>query len=324
MSNIVTNRELSELYTNYKPAYDNLYKVEIFSADGYAFAPGVNDINLTNYISFHTYSVSFNGESLSLERDALTKRFKLKTSNSYSRTDTLTLGWRENVSWEVKQYHDNWLAKFYNRETDNYISYDKEPESRNSANAQLYRNIRVTLMNEEQDESKYKYVIFKNVLPNTTGGISLGWKETPSIVSHSITYYVTEWELLSYKEYIPRLAQSSSVELYSNGSEEINENILLNNSSPSELQKSAQYPITSVILNNQEERFNKSVINSSSSSNETEGSTPLGKTDFLLKKGEDRINSGIVVRERSDEERRNEYFLNKQAEIFNSKFSSKK
>lgn len=259
MSNIVTNLELSELYTNYKPAFDNLYKVEIFSAGSNSNDTSIDNINLENYICFHTYSVSFNGESLSLERDNVTKNFKLKNSNSYTRTDTLTLGWRENISWDVKQYHDNWLARFYDKENDCYISYNKDPDSDYSANVQLYRNIRVTLMNEEQDTSKYKCVVFKKVLPNTTGGISLGWKESPSIVSHNINYYVTEWEIIPYNESVLGKFRNQGNELFFSNGEETNDNIYMNNSSLLELQKGVTNGSNDFLTSRNEELFTQSI-----------------------------------------------------------------
>ena len=80
-TNTFINEALIELYDNYTPQYDNLYKVEIFSNSN---STAIKGINLSNYISFHTTKVSFNGESLSLDRDNVTKNFKLKSSDSFS------------------------------------------------------------------------------------------------------------------------------------------------------------------------------------------------------------------------------------------------
>ena len=58
--------------------YDNLYTVEISSPSTEEIS--IEGFNLENYIKFHATKVSFNGESLSLERDPITKRFKLKNT----------------------------------------------------------------------------------------------------------------------------------------------------------------------------------------------------------------------------------------------------
>ena len=136
---ILTNEALIELYDNYTPQYSNLYKVEIFS-NGYTTA--LDGINLKDYICFHTTKVLFNGESLSLDRDSVTKMFKLKNQDSYNRTNTLSLSWRECDGWKVKRYHDKWIGLIYDRKKDCYKSFDIKGE--NTASRLLYRKIRVT------------------------------------------------------------------------------------------------------------------------------------------------------------------------------------
>ena len=37
---------------------------------------------------------------------------------------------------------------------------------------------------------------FSEVLPNTTGNISVGYSTTSNIVSHSLSYYITDWDFL--------------------------------------------------------------------------------------------------------------------------------
>ena len=85
---ILTNEALIELYDNYTPQYSNLYKVEIFS-NGYTTA--LDGINLKDYICFHTTKVLFNGESLSLDRDSVTKKFKLNLFDCCSLNTPLSL-----------------------------------------------------------------------------------------------------------------------------------------------------------------------------------------------------------------------------------------
>ena len=194
---ILTNEALIELYDNYTPQYSNLYKVEIFS-NGYTTA--LDGINLKDYICFHTTKVSFNGESLSLDRDSVTKMFKLKNQDSYTRTNTLSLSWRECDGWKVKRYHDKWMGLIYDRKNDCYKSFDIKGE--NTASRLLYRKIRVTFpFNIKENPKEEAYIDFFGVLPSNSGNISLEYNTTSSIMTHSIDYYVTDWGFSWDEEY---------------------------------------------------------------------------------------------------------------------------
>ena len=201
-----TNEALTEIYDSYYPQYDNLYTVEISSPSTEEIS--IEGFNLENYIKFHATKVSFNGESLSLERDLITKRFKLKNTDSYSRTNTLDITWRECDGWKVKRYHDSWVGLIYNRKDDHYWSQDV-PLAGN-LNNKIYRTITITFPHEmnspirERQNSinseDYSYrelkLRFSEVLPNTTGNISVGYSTTSNIVSHSLSYYITDWDFL--------------------------------------------------------------------------------------------------------------------------------
>ena len=194
---ILTNEALIELYDNYTPQYSNLYKVEIFS-NGYTTA--LDGINLKDYICFHTTKVSFNGESLSLDRDSVTKMFKLKNQDSYTRTNTLSLSWRECDGWKVKRYHDKWIGLIYDRKNDCYKSFDIKGE--NTASRLLYRKIRVTFpYNIKENPKEEAYIDFFNVLPSNSGNIALEYNTTSSIMTHNIDYYVTDWGFSWDEEY---------------------------------------------------------------------------------------------------------------------------
>ena len=194
---ILTNEALIELYDNYTPQYSNLYKVEIFS-NGYTTA--LDGINLKDYICFHTTKVSFNGESLSLDRDSVTKMFKLKNQDSYTRTNTLSLSWRECDGWKVKRYHDKWMGLIYDRKNDCYKSFDIKGED--TASRLLYRKIRVTFpFNIKENPKEEAYIDFFNVLPSNSGNIALEYNTTSSIMTHNIDYYVTDWGFSWDEEY---------------------------------------------------------------------------------------------------------------------------
>ena len=194
---ILTNEALIELYDNYTPQYSNLYKVEIFS-NGYTTA--LDGINLKDYICFHTTKVLFNGESLSLDRDSVTKMFKLKNQDSYTRTNTLSLSWRECDGWKVKRYHDKWMGLIYDRKNDCYNSFDIKGEK--TASRLLYRKIRVTFpFNIKENPKEEAYIDFFDVLPSNSGNIALEYNTTSSIMTHNIDYYVTDWGFSWDKEY---------------------------------------------------------------------------------------------------------------------------
>ena len=76
------------------------------------------------------------GEDLALNNGM----FKLKNQDSYTRTNTLSLSWRECDGWKVKRYHDKWIGLIYDRKKDCYKSFDIKGE--NTASRLLYRKIR--------------------------------------------------------------------------------------------------------------------------------------------------------------------------------------
>lgn len=135
---------------------------------------------MNDYLRYNAPSVNINGETLNLARNSVTKKFSLDTEG-YTRADTLTITWREADDYRVKRYHESWIARFYDRDTDKYTS-TTDPYA-----AGLYRTIRVKLGNKLA-------IRFDNVIPKNVAGLSLGWKESPGIISHSMEYYIESWE----------------------------------------------------------------------------------------------------------------------------------
>lgn len=180
---------VTELYDNYKPAYNNLYEVLIFDSK---VTGNSNIYDVENYIKFHAINISFNGESLGLTRNEVTKQFQLNDTQAYKRSDTLTIQWEENEDWLVKKYHDTWLSLFYNKEKDYYYSHDE------NSRKQLYKTIKVVLPKSNAFSGECDCITFINVLPNNTPGLNLSWGASASIVNHSLTYYVTDWKWDTY------------------------------------------------------------------------------------------------------------------------------
>lgn len=202
----ILSNEISSIYNDYHPAFKNLYKIEIY--------PGTSESvteDIKTYIGLHATSVMFNGETLNMERNEVTKNFQLSGGSPYQRTNELTITWREDEFWKVKEYHDDWLECLYDRDSDCFISYPLNPNETvvrdlNSNNIyknirisrnDLFRNIKITLPDHLSKDAVF--IEFNSILPKNTGGIDLGWGSSSDIIRHSISYYVTEWKVYSKK-----------------------------------------------------------------------------------------------------------------------------
>lgn len=135
---------------------------------------GIND-----YIKYNAPGININGETLNLVRNSVTKKFSVD-SDGYTRADILSITWREADDFRVKRYHENWIALFYDRDRDMYLS------SEDPVTDGLYRTIRVKLGNNLA-------IRFDNVIPKNVAGLSLSWKNNPGIVTHSMDYYIESW-----------------------------------------------------------------------------------------------------------------------------------
>lgn len=178
--------ELSSIYdSSYTPAVKNLYTVSIVSEDE----------KLNSYLKCHATSVSFNGESLAFQRNSVTKLFYVD-SDAYKLTDDLTITWREADDWRVRKYHEAWLACFYDREQDCYISY---PYNGRSSSC-LTRTIRITLP-KTSSEGSFKGIKpsthileLTGVIPTNVGDLNLAWGPSGSNISHTLSYKVENWK----------------------------------------------------------------------------------------------------------------------------------
>lgn len=183
-----TTEYIPQLYT-YKPAFKNLYKIEIF--DMYSYTDIENrafNEAMQSYILLHAYQVDLDGESLTLQRNPVTKQFSLAgKGESYKLVSELKITWRESDIWFVKKYHENWLSRFYNRDTDQYISGTEGKA----------RNFLITLPSSSKSDLR---LLLTGVYPKDTGGVNLQWGPSGSIVTHSLNYYVTAWRWINHSE----------------------------------------------------------------------------------------------------------------------------
>ena len=176
---VIENSDLSYIYKDYTPAIKNLYEIFILSEED----------TISNLLKYHATSVSFNGEKLNLIRHEGTKNFAFSNS-PYERTDTLTITWRETSDWSVKKFHEDWISLFYDRSKDQYISTEYGTSLEGN---QRTKTFKITLPHLQKSES-YDQLYFYGVLPCETGGLDLAWSSSPSIVTHTINYYVKYWD----------------------------------------------------------------------------------------------------------------------------------
>lgn len=167
--------DLSSLLS-FKPAINNLYTIQVLSGDETA-------TDYTNYTKLHATSITLNEESIAFSRHPVTKTFYLGDSNvqssPFTRVDEVTISWREDINWSVKKFHEDWLALFYNKDADTYLSYD------NAEVSKLYKTFVVTF---PIDNGKIKKVTLHDVLPTSTGSLNLAWSDNPTLVTHTLTY----------------------------------------------------------------------------------------------------------------------------------------
>lgn len=195
----IDSSALTSIYNDYNPAYKNLYTVYI-----YPRSSAVEDESIASHIKFHTLNVSFNGESLGLTRNAVTKKFQLNANNPYTWSDILTITWRESDTWKVKKYHEDWVKLFYDKKQDCFISYPKDSSStiyNGHSVDSLYRTIKITLpmaMKSNEIGTKLDTIVFEDVLPNNVGDFQFGWSSSPDVVTHSLKYFVGNWRWYDY------------------------------------------------------------------------------------------------------------------------------
>lgn len=161
---------IKSLFSEYKPAYSNIFTIRAFS--------GFKE-DISNYSTLHATSLTFTGAGITLKRHNVTKLFAL---SNYQRSDEVTITWREDANFSIRDFHQNWIKKFYDEVNDCYISYSSKKEVKSN----LAKDFKVYLPNNIT-------LHLKDVYPQKIPELSLSW-ETSGIISYSITYYVTSWE----------------------------------------------------------------------------------------------------------------------------------
>ena len=179
MSAFVDTTAISFLYS-FDPAVKNLYTVEISNED-------TSGNGMRGVIMYHAISVSLPSDTLKLERNSVTKNFTLTENSSYTFADTLTINWRENKDWSVRNFHQKWLDLFYDRTNDKYKSVNWDVENvGKSAVDERYKKFTITLPNGSK-------AVCCDVIPTQQWNLDLAWGNNPSIVTYNIVYNVGFW-----------------------------------------------------------------------------------------------------------------------------------
>lgn len=173
---------IEKIFTNFKPQFSNRYKITVYADEDVE-----NKIeDFADYISLYAKSISFGGESLNSERHNVTKKFFIN-QNAFKWQDTLTIEWYENSTYDVRSYHTEWLRKFYDRSTDQYVS----------GKVSKYRTIQVEVPTDESN--KVTEFIFKNCIPVDIPSLDLAWSKNPNITTYKISYKVESYSVVYNK-----------------------------------------------------------------------------------------------------------------------------
>lgn len=197
-SNINIESNLASLIDSnnyYTPALSNIYEISIFagstSGNSSVIESAVGE-RFQHFAKFHATDISINGESISFERHPVTKTFYLGsssvTSSPFSRVDDINITWRESNDWFIKRYHEAWIGLFYDKDKDTFKSVTE-------GTGGLYRTFKIKFPFRGEGNNSL-ILIAENVLPTSTGNLSLSWGNNPSLINHNMTYKVERlyWE----------------------------------------------------------------------------------------------------------------------------------
>lgn len=162
--------------------YKNLYRVEVVEDN-------TTNNEIYKYFQLNAIDVSFDSPTLTLERNIITKKFKVTSSETYKYPSTLSITWRENNNWDVRRFHQDWLNNIFNADKDAFKSY----ESSSDAAKKVYKNFKVIF--PEGNNSNYVLYLNNVILSNPTSALSFSWGSTGGIVTQKISYYVESWSL---------------------------------------------------------------------------------------------------------------------------------
>lgn len=234
MSTLRVNTDsLANIYSNYTPAVKNLYEVIVYSGSGssgsiaeatlggddgglkssgleYSDTPnstyrGLNTTSDSEYFKYHATDITLDEESLELVRNNATKQFTLGDRDAYKLCDNVSITWRESKDWIVRKYHEDWLANFYNKDYNCYVSatLDGNGQMLDSERGKRFRDFKIRFPNDNiKDDTyrRYSCIMLHNVIPSNIGNLQLSWNSSGDIVTFTITYKVQSWNWVEDEE----------------------------------------------------------------------------------------------------------------------------
>jgi len=100
----------------------NLFEVSIFGEDSTGQpSNSFKDayVNTDNAAVYYCLSYELPSPTFTFKRNPLNKDFYV---TKYASPETVTINWQENQNLDVWKYHQEWLACFYNRAKDQFVS----------------------------------------------------------------------------------------------------------------------------------------------------------------------------------------------------------
>lgn len=185
MGNFFDDNYVDDIATVYNTNYlnNNLYKVYIYDSDN------TYTVETTNFLQVNAINVSFDTPSLSLERNKVTKKFQVSSTEPYKYPNTLSITYRENDLWSVYKFHNDWISLIFNKDKDAFNS-----KSSDNQLSPLFKRFEI-IFPIYSGSKKLKKLILKNVLPqNVANGLNFSWGSSGGIIQHKINYYVEDWE----------------------------------------------------------------------------------------------------------------------------------
>lgn len=162
----LNNNSIGNMYA-FRPAYTSLFTVETSDATG---AP------LT---SLQAVGVSIPSDTIELERDSVTFKYKVRETGTYRRSSIINITWREDIGYRIWHFHREWLRTIYDPISDQY-----------KAGVNPYKNFTVKAYDENGEVSNT--VVLHNVIPQKFGDLNFAWGDEPRVLQYTIPYYV-EW-----------------------------------------------------------------------------------------------------------------------------------
>jgi len=165
LNTISLNNSIATL-SSYQAAYKNDFEVTVDN----------NDLN--DHARLHAISLQFPGAKLTLERHNVTKLFML---SKYQRADEVTITWRETRDFLVRKFHQDWMKKFYDEDSDRFTSYGTADEAREA----LTRTFTVKLPNGHS-------IVLRNAMPTAIPDADFSWSDS-ALIQYALRYKVTSW-----------------------------------------------------------------------------------------------------------------------------------